>query len=78
MRYTIVQEMLKVSETKYECDFCQGKSYALYPINDGLWAVCKVCMDLHYTILPDIQKLKEPSQETIPSTRYTIYGDEEE
>ncbi len=36
--------MLKVNE----CDFCDSKSEHLYPINDGLWAICKSCYDLEY------------------------------
>jgi hypothetical protein len=31
-----------------ECDFCESKSEHLYPINDGLWAICKACYDLEY------------------------------
>ena len=61
-----------------ECDFCGSESEFLYPINDGLWAICKVCMDIHYSILPDIEKKKEPVQLTQPSSRYNIYGGEEE
>ncbi len=66
--------MLKVNE----CDFCQSESEHLYPVNDGLWAICKVCMDIHYLILPDIEKKKESVQLTQPSSRYNIYGVEEE
>ncbi len=47
---------MKVSETKYECDFCGGKSYSLHPINDGLFAVCTPCMDIHYVMIPKLDK----------------------
>ncbi len=60
-----------------ECDFCGSESEHLYPINDGLWAICKVCMDIHYTVLPAIESKKDV-QSTQISTRYTIYGHEEE
>ena len=36
-----------------ECDFCNAESEHLYPINDGLWAVCKPCMDIN-EMLPSI------------------------
>ncbi len=35
-------------KVKYECDFCGAKYSHLYPINDGAWAICKMCMDLTY------------------------------
>jgi len=28
----------------FECDFCGAESPHLYPLNDGLWAVCSECM----------------------------------
>jgi ribosomal protein L37AE/L43A len=37
-----------VSEIEYECDFCERKFPHLYPINDGMWAICHACMELEY------------------------------
>lgn len=34
-----------MSETEYECDFCEEKKPFLFPLNDGIWAVCRDCYD---------------------------------
>ncbi len=39
---------MKVSETKYECDFCAEHFPFLIPINDGLWVICRNCFDHVY------------------------------
>lgn len=39
-----------------ECDFCQAESEHLNPVNDDLWAICDVCMELHYRIIPYVAK----------------------
>lgn len=72
------QVVMKVSESKFECDFCGAVRATLHPINDGAWAICEVCMDIHYRIVPNIEERKQPKMETVKSTRYTIYGDESE
>lgn len=73
------QELMKVSESeKFVCDFCPAERTHLHPINDGLWAICEVCMDIHYRMIPAIAEKNQPQQKTSPSRRYTIYGDEEE
>ena len=66
-----------MSESEHECDFCGAKYPHLHAINDGLWAICKPCMDIHYTILPSIEEKKIPAQQSLPSSRYNIYGEEE-
>ena len=72
------QEVMKVSESEsFECDFCDAAVKHLHPINDGLWAICGACMDIHYSILPEIEKRKEPTVQTAKSDRYNIYGEEE-
>ena len=43
----------------YECDFCNSESEHLYPVNDGLWALCKVCMTVEYDLIPKALMLKE-------------------
>lgn len=48
-----------MTESVSECDFCTAKVPHLYPINDGLWAICKVCMDIYYTVLPAIEERKK-------------------
>lgn len=44
---------------KNECDFCQAKVPHLHPVNDGAWAICDMCMDLHYRVLPRHHELTE-------------------
>lgn len=39
---------LKVSESEYGCDFCERRFPHLHPINDGMWAICDLCMELEY------------------------------
>lgn len=39
---------MKVNETKYECDFCQALVTKLWPVNAGLWAICRKCYDHIY------------------------------
>ena len=56
MKYIDGKEMLKVSEIEYECDFCGDKKYSLHPLNDGLWAVCTPCMQIHYELIPRLDK----------------------
>jgi len=68
---------MKVTESENECDFCGAKYPHLHAINDGAWAICKPCMDIHYTTLPAIEKKKQSPQGTIASDRYNIYGEEE-
>ena len=72
------QEVMKVSETeRFACDFCDAQVKSLHPINDGAWAICGACMDIHYRIIPEIEKRKEPKVQTVKSDRYDIYGEEE-
>ncbi len=33
---------------EFKCDFCGIGWDLLWSVNDGLWAVCSSCMDLHY------------------------------
>ncbi len=50
---------LKLSESENQCDFCGGTKYPhLHPLNDGLWAVCTPCMQIHYEIIPKCDKLR--------------------
>ncbi len=56
--------MLKVNE----CDFCQSESEHLYPINDGLWAICKVCMVVEYDLIPKALLLRERKKPEDPET----------
>jgi hypothetical protein len=52
------QRWVKVSETKtetglqapgdYICDFCSRGYDLLWSLNDGLWAVCTLCMNKHF------------------------------
>lgn len=67
---------MKVSENEYECDFCSMKSKHLYPINDGLWAICHECMEFEYGTLPRAMTPKVQKR-LIKSRRYSIYGEEE-
>ncbi len=60
-----------------ECDFCSRESDHLYPINDGLWAICKECMEFEYKTIPEAYKGKEKPLVLFPSRRYNIYGEEE-
>lgn len=54
---------MKVSE----CDFCNCESDFLIPINDGLWAICKVCMQIHYEFIPKAMNLIEEKKKEDPS-----------
>lgn len=50
-----------------ECDFCTSKSEHLYPINDGLWAICRVCMVIEYDLIPKALRYREiAAQERVP------------
>ena len=42
-----------------ECDFCGAKSDHLYPINDGIWALCRTCMVIEYDLIPKALRLRE-------------------
>ena len=65
------------SESKFECDFC-GKMYPyLFPINGGLWTICKECMEFEYGTIPGAYASKEKPAVLFPSKRYNIYGEEE-
>ncbi len=33
---------------EFICDFCGIGWDLLWSVNDGLWAVCSKCMELHY------------------------------
>ena len=59
-----------------ECDFCGTESEYLIAINGGIWAICSPCNDYVHIQMNIINK--EEKLKTQPSTRYTIYGDEEE
>jgi len=66
--------MLKVNE----CDFCGRESKHLYPINDGLWAICKECMVFEFETIPQAYAEKKKPPVVFSSDRYNIYGEEEE
>ena len=70
---------MKVSETEYECDFCERKAPHLFPINGGLWAICRECMEFEYGTIPAVYASKEKVHDIVhfPSKRYNIYGEEE-
>ncbi len=51
-----------------ECDFCNSESEHLYPINDGLWALCRVCMTVEYDLIPKALMLKERRDQEEPDT----------
>ncbi len=53
---------------KNECDFCGCESEHLYPINDGLWAICKVCMVIEYDLIPKALRLRELKTPEDPET----------
>lgn len=42
-----------------ECDFCSAVSEHLYPINDGIWALCRTCMVIEYDLIPKALRLRE-------------------
>lgn len=48
------QRWVKVSESEatlpgdYICDFCSRGYDLLWSLNDGLWAVCTLCMNKHF------------------------------
>jgi hypothetical protein len=50
-------------KVKNECDFCSAKTEHLYPINDGLWAICKVCMHIEYELIPKALRVKSRTPE---------------
>ncbi len=68
---------VKVSETEYECDFCERKFAHLFPINGGLWAICRECMEFEYGTIPAAYASKDKPPVNFPSKRYNIYGEEE-
>jgi hypothetical protein len=51
-------------KVKNECDFCSATTQHLYPINDGLWAICKVCMHIEYEIIPKALRIKKTKPES--------------
>ncbi len=61
-----------------ECDFCGSESEYLIAINDGAWAICSPCNDIVHIQMNVVLKERQEKLQTAPSTRYTIYGDEEE
>lgn len=50
-------------KVKSKCDFCSAETQHLYPINDGLWAICKVCMHIEYELIPKALRVKARSPE---------------
>ena len=34
--------------TEYICDFCEITAPFLFPLNDGMWAICRDCYDHIY------------------------------
>ena len=48
-------------KSESECDFCSAKTPHLYPINDGLWAICKVCMHIEYELIPKALRVSKKS-----------------
>ncbi len=43
-------ENLKVIEFECECDFCGAKVANLWPVNAGLYAICRKCYDHIYGV----------------------------
>lgn len=46
-----------------ECDFCNRESEFLYPINAGLWAACRECMEFEYGTIPRAYARQTPRPE---------------
>ncbi len=45
---TMPESDMKAAWPKYECDFCQAMVTNLWPVNAGLWAICRTCYDHIY------------------------------
>ncbi len=64
-------------KVKNECDFCAAKTEHLYPLNDGLWAICKVCMHIEFELIPKalrVQKRSFPEKEAERLTLAQAYS----
>ncbi len=42
-----------------ECDFCQIESEYLISVNDGLWAICRVCNDYVHLRMEAVNRVVE-------------------
>ncbi len=55
-----------------ECDFCNRESEYLYPVNAGLWAICRECMEFEYGTIPRAYARQTPRPELPESPPLTI------
>ncbi len=67
-----MSESERVRSGKIPCDFC-GRFYnQLYPVNGGMWAACRECMEFEYGTIPRAYARQTPRPELPESPPLTI------
>ena len=59
-------------KVKNECDFCSATTKHLYPLNDGLWAICKVCMHIEFELIPKALRVQKRSNSESETERLSL------